>query len=234
MDWFYYNDNGEKIGPISVAVLRELVKAGIIKRNTIIENVSGRSAIASNVKGIDFPVQTKPTSVDIPMPTQPQPKVTPVSRNRYETVEFKAHPDWFWGFIVRHLFCGLLFIIGLAIFAFPTPDANEEQAPLIPVILLLCIMLLQLKVWLIVFSTKLTITNKKIIFRRGILVRSEVELLHSDIRSVVIHQEILQRIFGIGTVAVATAATSFAAGITARNFRHPDKIKRIIQQHQRE
>ena len=242
MDWFYYNENGQRIGPISAAVLKELVKAGVIKHETVIENANGRSSRAGDVKGLDFPAQTKPTCVDVPMPTQPQSSVASVPKSLGETIEFEARPDWFRGFILHHISCVLLavtFVIA-TIAVFPPSQAIGVKVQLVFFILfalipsLLLILPLQLMVWLPVCATKLTITNKKTIFWRGILTRTEVELLHSDIQSIVIRQGLLQRLLGIGTVVIATSATSRAAGIKAYRFLNPDIIKRFIQQYQKE
>ena len=65
MDWFYYNETGQKIGPINVPTLRELVKCGIIKQDTIIENSNGRSSKAGDVKGLKFPKPATPASPTI-------------------------------------------------------------------------------------------------------------------------------------------------------------------------
>ena len=54
-DWFYYNENGEKTGPLSVPEMKELTKRGVIKRDTFIENTNGQSDIAGNIRGFEFP-----------------------------------------------------------------------------------------------------------------------------------------------------------------------------------
>jgi hypothetical protein len=62
MDWFYYDDKGERIGPITIPQLREMVRLGFIKRETFIENANGRSSKAGNIKGLDFPPEAERTS----------------------------------------------------------------------------------------------------------------------------------------------------------------------------
>ena len=54
-DWYYYNKNGEKIGPVSVSALKGLARQGLITRDTIIENQNGRSSPAGKVNGLTFP-----------------------------------------------------------------------------------------------------------------------------------------------------------------------------------
>ena len=48
MDWYYYNENGEKVGAFTVKQIRELVSKGVIKRDTVIENANGRSQTAGS------------------------------------------------------------------------------------------------------------------------------------------------------------------------------------------
>ena len=55
MNWFVYDENGEKHGPISVQRLIELAKRGVVKRETIIENTEGWTGTAETLHGLDFP-----------------------------------------------------------------------------------------------------------------------------------------------------------------------------------
>ena len=68
MDWYYYTDEGKKTGPISASALKQLAKCGVIKRNTVIENASGRSQLAGETKGLEFSDEVAP--VPIPVPVQ--------------------------------------------------------------------------------------------------------------------------------------------------------------------
>lgn len=54
-NWYYYNMNGEKIGPITVAALKSLAAQGMIAPETVIENSNGRSTRAGKVNGLAFP-----------------------------------------------------------------------------------------------------------------------------------------------------------------------------------
>lgn len=57
-NWYYYSINDEKIGPITTNALKELATKGRITRETIIENETGRTAIAGKVNGLVFPETT--------------------------------------------------------------------------------------------------------------------------------------------------------------------------------
>lgn len=54
-NWYYHNKNGEKVGPISVAALRALVQRGLVTRETVIQNHTGRTHFAGEVNGLTFP-----------------------------------------------------------------------------------------------------------------------------------------------------------------------------------
>jgi len=58
-NWYYYNKNGEKVGPISTTTLKSLALQGVITRETNIENNNGRSLIAGKVTGLEFPKTTQ-------------------------------------------------------------------------------------------------------------------------------------------------------------------------------
>jgi DnaJ-class molecular chaperone len=55
MDWFYYDENGKKNGPYSVSEMKAFAKHGVIKRDTFIENANGKSALAGDIQGFEFP-----------------------------------------------------------------------------------------------------------------------------------------------------------------------------------
>ena len=52
--WFYYNEKGEKQGPITSGQLKGLAKQGLITPETMVENEEGKSAPAGTVKGLTF------------------------------------------------------------------------------------------------------------------------------------------------------------------------------------
>ena len=81
-NWYYYNNNGEKIGPIQTAALKMLAQQGIIARETIIENHTGRSVTAGSVNGLTFPEPVTPSAVPV-LPGKPDaltvaPSVVPI------------------------------------------------------------------------------------------------------------------------------------------------------------
>ena len=52
--WFYYDNNGQKQGPVTGGQLKGLAKAGMITPETIVETEEGKKAPASKIQGLNF------------------------------------------------------------------------------------------------------------------------------------------------------------------------------------
>ncbi|MDR1960416.1 MAG: DUF805 domain-containing protein [Planctomycetaceae bacterium] len=55
MAWYYYDDDGEKQGPISPAQLKALAANGMITPETMLESEDGRTGKAGKLNGLSFP-----------------------------------------------------------------------------------------------------------------------------------------------------------------------------------
>jgi len=53
-NWHYYNERGEKIGPIRGREFKQLARQGTITSDTRVENARGQTAFAKQVKGFPF------------------------------------------------------------------------------------------------------------------------------------------------------------------------------------
>ena len=53
-NWFYYDGNGQKQGPVTGGQLKGLAKAGMITPETVVETEEGKTAPARKVKGLTF------------------------------------------------------------------------------------------------------------------------------------------------------------------------------------
>jgi uncharacterized membrane protein YdbT with pleckstrin-like domain len=86
--------------------------------------------------------------------------------------------------------------------------------------------------WLKCKGTVLTVTDEKTILRKGIFSKHENEVYHSDVRNVQVSQNLLQRLFGVGYIGIASAGHAGmeieAAGIPA-----PGKVKELINIHRK-
>jgi uncharacterized membrane protein YdbT with pleckstrin-like domain len=110
-----------------------------------------------------------------------------------------------------------------------------------PIGFILCVILSFVGLGLIIFlfwwlqskGTTLTVTDHRTILRRGILSKHINEVYHSDIRNVQIYQSFLQRIFGVGTISIASAGSG-EAEIVVPGMRDPGKVKEILDAGRRE
>jgi uncharacterized membrane protein YdbT with pleckstrin-like domain len=110
-----------------------------------------------------------------------------------------------------------------------------------PIGFILCVILSFVGLGLIIFlfwwlqsqGTKLTVTDQRTILRRGILSKHINEVYHSDIRNVQIYQSFLQRIFGVGTISIASAGSG-QAEIVVAGMRDPGKVKEVLDAGRRE
>ncbi len=58
--WFYYNKDGEKVGPVSGMALKALASQGHLRPETVLENAEGRQTPAEKIKGLEFPPPEPP------------------------------------------------------------------------------------------------------------------------------------------------------------------------------
>ena len=102
--WHYYNDSGERIGPIRGRQLIQFAKQGIITPETFIENESGQVAPAKNAKGLTFSESVQPVLEPNPftasMPVEPNPftlpmpvEVNPFTRRRVVFIKENQGPS---------------------------------------------------------------------------------------------------------------------------------------------
>lgn len=85
-----------------------------------------------------------------------------------------------------------------------------------------------LVVWKIAhLGTRLEITNKRTIARRGLISRATTEVLHDHVRNVQITQSVWQRVLRIGRVGLSSAADD-TVEIVMDDLPSPDRIRRVI------
>jgi len=108
-----------------------------------------------------------------------------------------------------------------------------------PVGFIICVVLIPLGIgivllllwWLQCRFTTYTITNLRTIAQTGILSRNTNEVRHIDVRNLQVKQDVFQRMFGFGSVAISSAGQSDIE-LTMFRVENPYKIADIIRQHQ--
>jgi membrane protein YdbS with pleckstrin-like domain len=141
---------------------------------------------------------------------------------------FRAHPFLF-SFMVLLILAGLAWMVIAA--------SSAAWAPW-HVWLGLTVAALGVVWWLLWWAAphrwvKLIITSKRTVRQEGIIVRKTSEVLHSHIRNVKIEQSVLQRLFGVGSIAIDSAGGSDAQPIEIemRNVAKPYDVKAVIDQY---
>jgi uncharacterized membrane protein YdbT with pleckstrin-like domain len=81
--------------------------------------------------------------------------------------------------------------------------------------------------WLRYQKVSLTVTNKRTTLRFGLLSRYLKEVRHTDVRTLIVQQSLLQRLLGVGYLAVASSAAS-ETDIRISGIPDPEKIKELI------
>jgi uncharacterized membrane protein YdbT with pleckstrin-like domain len=84
--------------------------------------------------------------------------------------------------------------------------------------------------WLKCRSTTLTVTEHRLILRKGILSEQTNEVRHQDVRDIQIGQTFWQRLFGIGSIEISSAGQTGV--IVAADIRDPQRIAALIRQRQ--
>ena len=82
--------------------------------------------------------------------------------------------------------------------------------------------------WLQSRGERLTVTEERVIHRRGILSRHIIDVRLADIRNIRVSQGMFQRLFGVGALGVATAGTG-GEEIAMDGIAWPEKVKAIIE-----
>jgi len=88
--------------------------------------------------------------------------------------------------------------------------------------------ILTLGVWAIAsWSSRLEVTNKRVVFTKGLLSKTTVEMLHRTIQDIEIKQSVLDRLLRVGTINIANASEDDDA-IVLRDVPDPYRVRATI------
>lgn len=144
--------------------------------------------------------------------------------NDYETVVLDLHPHW-WFFGWPAIATGGTVILSLVVRA--QLDGAVETA----VSYLLLAALIVSVAWLIVRlldwrTTYFVVTSHRLIFRRGLLSRSGIEIPLEKVNNVNFHQSIAERMLGCGDLIIESASEGGQSRFT--DVVNPDRVQGII------
>ena len=147
---------------------------------------------------------------------------------RVHPAMIRKHPFRFAGMCI----VGILGLVGIS---FGASGATFLPRLIPPILLLIAgVILVGISViylfwwWLQTRFTTLTVTNRRTELRRGIISRGTSEVSHDDVRNIQVTQSALERIMGIGDVAVSSSGQN-TLEIEVEGLPHPDRVAAIVR-----
>jgi uncharacterized membrane protein YdbT with pleckstrin-like domain len=84
--------------------------------------------------------------------------------------------------------------------------------------------------WLKTAATTLTVTTRRTTLTQGLLSKHTSEVMHEHVRNIQVDQSVLQRLFGVGRIAISSAGQS-GMEIDITGIPHPDAIQSAIDRY---
>ncbi len=138
---------------------------------------------------------------------------------------FRNSPFWFITYLIMPIICWVALFMWI-------PEGNQTGTIVIGIIISIIFWGGLLVWWLQVTNIRLTVSNERISFRKGMFSKNIKEVYLSDVRSVEIDQTVVQRIMKTGRVEISSAASS-EAEIIIDGIPDAYEIKTIIDEHRR-
>ena len=91
-------------------------------------------------------------------------------------------------------------------------------------------MLLLLSWWLDCLGHRLVVTDRRTIFRKGLLSKFTNEILHSHVRNIQINQSVFQRLMHVGSIGISSSGQA-GIEIFIRGIPNPYEVKSIIDRY---
>lgn len=85
--------------------------------------------------------------------------------------------------------------------------------------------------WMNMISITLTVTDKRTILRKGLLSKYTNEVFHISVRNIEINQGIIQRIFNVGDIVIASSSGQADLEIAVRGIPEPETVKQLINKY---
>jgi hypothetical protein len=82
--------------------------------------------------------------------------------------------------------------------------------------------------WVMSLFTTVTVTNRRTTFQEGLISRETSEVQHDDVRNLQIDQNILERVLGIGNLAISSSGQDDME-IQATGIPSPDRLAKVIR-----
>lgn len=134
---------------------------------------------------------------------------------------FRAKPAWF----MAHIIVLLAGVGGVGYF---TPSGNKNGVGQIGFGVVGLVALVSFLIWKVRnMGTALEITTRRSIERVGLFSKFTSEILHEDVRNIQVTQSFRERLMGVGTIGISSAAQN-EVELVAKDVRNPDRIREVI------
>jgi uncharacterized membrane protein YdbT with pleckstrin-like domain len=102
------------------------------------------------------------------------------------------------------------------------------------IVIILCFVLVGLPIlliwWLKSSATTLTVTTRRTTLTHGLLSKHTSEVMHEHVRNIQVDQSVLQRLFGVGRLAISSAGQA-GMEIEIDGIPHPNVIESTIDRY---
>ncbi len=146
--------------------------------------------------------------------------------NDYETLALDLHPHWWFFSRPVAALAGsiVLGIVSLVVF----DDGSNGRKVLGVVALVALLVSIVWVVWryLTWMTTNFVITSDRLIFRRGVLAKSGIEIPLERVNNVNFSQSIFERMIGAGDLLIESGGEDGQQRFT--DIRHPEKVQNLI------
>ena len=145
--------------------------------------------------------------------------------NPGETVALDMHPHW-WYFAEPAAVLLLAIIVGVLAWAKgPVGDGGKVVAVIVIALIVLSAL------WLVVrylkwLTTHFVITSHRLIFQKGIIGKSGIQIPLERVNNVNFNQSVFERMLGAGDLLIESGGEDGQSRYT--DIRHPDQVQRLI------
>ena len=146
--------------------------------------------------------------------------------NDNETVSVDLHPHW-WFLAAPVIAIVAAMVAGVATLVATDVDSTSRTvagwATIAAIIGSACWLLSRYGRWL---TTHFVITNRRVIFRTGLLTKRGIEIPIDRVNTVHFHQSIWERVLGAGDLLIESGGETGQQRFT--DIRQPDRIQRVL------
>jgi uncharacterized membrane protein YdbT with pleckstrin-like domain len=146
--------------------------------------------------------------------------------NDNETVSVDLHPHW-WFLAAPAIAIVAAIVAGVVTLVATEVDSAWRTAAgwatIVAIVLSACWLLTRYGRWL---TTHFVITNRRVIFRTGLLTKRGIEIPIDRVNTVYFHQSIWERVLGVGDLLIESGGETGQQRFT--DIRQPDRVQRVL------